>query len=206
MFWLLASFILGIVTLLYDVTSVSLEDPGSEGNSWSFGQIMPIILLAIPFITIVENLYTDEAPVHVLHTEARRDVSSSPPLLPRLEERHDEDKGLLAFNPDRDYYHVSSSMKAGTVCILIVEAFLGCLMLVSAFAQGSFAADILHRLKTAIPLTLFSLWCIILFSLRIDWVVPQKAGKRYVLKRLLLQFANVAFFTTLPTYFMFSGF
>lgn len=211
MFWLLASFLLGVAALILDVTEGSPQDPDSEAGSWSFGQTMPVILLTVPFITIVENLYSDEAPVCDFYTEAR-DVSYSPPLLPRLEEQHNEDKGLLAFNPDRDYYNVSSSMKSGTVCIVILEIVLACIILVSIVkaptamkqvAAGNMVLSVFyHRNITVFSgmaiLAFFSLWCIILFSLSIDWAVSQKAGRRYVPKQLLLvllQLVNITLFT-----------
>lgn len=207
MFWLLTSFLLGVITLISDVTIASPKDPDSEAYSWSFGQIMPVILLAIPFITIVENLYPDEAPVRDLHTEATRDISSSS-LLPWPEERHDEDNSMLVFNPDQDYYHISSSMKAGTISIFIFEVFLGCFAPVAVVLTGSFMENILHRANQTIPGAFFSLWCIILFSLGIDWVVSQKAGRGYVPKRhllVLLQFANVTLFTAFPMCLMLVG-
>lgn len=212
MFWLLASFIFSATGLLYDVSNVSAKHHHgiripSEGHSWSFGQTMPVILLAVPFVTIVENLYPDEAPVRVLQTEARRDVLSSPPLLPWLEERHNKDNNPLTFNPDRDYYHASSSMKAGTVFIFVVEAYFGSYATMTA--TGSSPFEVFMNIPTQLvvfPVILITLWCIILFSLGIDWVVvSQEAGRGYVPKWLLLillQFVNVAF-SMAPVVFFF---
>ena len=191
MFWLLSSFIFGTVGLIIDVKKRPAPDPDSEDNNWSFGQIMPVILLVLPFVTIIENLYPDEAPVRISHTEATTDVSSSPLLL-RLDARHDEDMAPLVYHPDRDYYHICSSMKAGTMFIFAVEIFMATLAPIRMILSPSdFGNPIQTMLKIAFPVLLSALWCIILLSLGIEGV---KAGRRHVLKWLLLvllQSANV---------------
>ncbi|KAF1991373.1 hypothetical protein K402DRAFT_459392 [Aulographum hederae CBS 113979] len=37
------------------ITDVSLEDHGSSEREWSFGQIIPMVLLVFPFITLIET-------------------------------------------------------------------------------------------------------------------------------------------------------
>ncbi|KAL4804639.1 hypothetical protein BDV18DRAFT_161735 [Aspergillus unguis] len=62
-YWLLASFLLGLGSLLRTL-NVLLPVPGFHHlfdgisyNRWSFGQVMPVILLTTPLITILESFY-----------------------------------------------------------------------------------------------------------------------------------------------------
>lgn len=196
MFWLLSSFLFGMVSLLTEVISESADDD----NSWSFGQIMPVLLLVVPFITIVEALYPNESPIRVSHVdEATKDASSSL-LLPWLDARHDEDHDPWDFHPGRDYYAGSSCMKAGTLLIIGVECLIACYATVLTGVSGSFVRYLRSSGAITLPVTLFSLWCIILHSLGIDWLVSQEAVSRYVPKRwllVLLQTVNFSVFAGL---------
>lgn len=199
MFWLLISFILGTVTLLHDVSNISyrgysdLHISSSQGNSWSFGQTMPVILLAVRFVTMAELLYPGRAAVHLLRaysancftrTKARKTVSSSTPCLEN--NTHDQSARYhdteiaqpqvpLTFDPDRDYYHASSSLKAGTAAIIIAEVVLGIVPSIWIMSIApSFAGLARFILETPLSLALLSLWCMILVSFGVDWIMSQR--------------------------------
>lgn len=177
---------------------------------------MPVILLAVPFVTMAELLYPGRAAVHLLRaysancftrTEARKTVSSSTPCLEN--NTHDQSARYhdteiaqpqvpLTFDPDRDYYHASSSLKAGTAAIIIAEVVLGIVPPIWIMSIApSFAGLARFILETPLSLALLSLWCMILVSFGVDWIMFQEVVRRYLPKRLLfvsLQIVNVASF------------
>jgi hypothetical protein len=55
------SFAWGAIHL---VATLSTADAGS--NDWTFGQIVPLVLLAAPFIAIIEYFYDGEASAQYL--------------------------------------------------------------------------------------------------------------------------------------------
>lgn len=62
-YWLLAGFLIGLWSSL-GALNVLYPDPdfmdlfeGASSNKWSFGQVMPIILLALPLVNILESFY-----------------------------------------------------------------------------------------------------------------------------------------------------
>jgi hypothetical protein len=66
-YWLLASFFIGLWSLLrtmnvlYPAPNFDLLFDGISDNQWSFGQVMPIVLLALPLINILESFYPSES-------------------------------------------------------------------------------------------------------------------------------------------------
>lgn len=50
-------FIWGTIHLVY---TLSLSQVGVESSDWTFGQIIQVVLLAAPALTIVEFLYEGE--------------------------------------------------------------------------------------------------------------------------------------------------
>lgn len=196
MFWLLSSFLFGMVSFLTEITSELADDD----NSWSFGQVMPVLLLVVPFITIVEALYSDESSTRISRVDEATEDAPSSPLLPWLDARHDEDHDPWDFHPGRDYYIGSSCMKAGTLLIIGVESIIACYATVLT-GLSLFPVSYLQDFAMIILLmTLFSLWCIIIHSLGIDWLVSQEAVNRYVSKRrllVLLQTVNFCVFAGL---------
>lgn len=201
MFWLLSSFLFGMVSLLTEVTSESADDD----NSWSFGQIMPVLLLVVPFITIVEALYPDESSTRFLRVDEATNDASSSPLLPWLDARRDEDHDPWDFHPGRDYYVCSSCMKAGNLLIIGVESVIACYATVLTGLSHSFVGYLQSSALIILPMTLFSLWCIILHSLGIDWLASQESETRYAPRRrllILLQTINFCVFAGLAVSFV----
>ncbi|OJJ87685.1 uncharacterized protein ASPGLDRAFT_42728 [Aspergillus glaucus CBS 516.65] len=168
-----------MVTLIHDVSNITSRGysdfhiSSSQGNSWSFGQTMPVILFAVPFVTMAELLYP----------EARKTVLSSTPCLEnnthdQSARHHDTEIAQpqvpLTFDPDRNYYHASSSLKAGTAAIIIAEVVLGIVPPIWIMSIApSFAGLARFILETPLPLALLSLWCMILVSFGIDWIMSQ---------------------------------
>ena len=62
-YWLLAGFLIGLwsslgaLNLLYPDPDFMDLFEGASSNKWSFGQVMPIILLALPLVNILESFY-----------------------------------------------------------------------------------------------------------------------------------------------------
>lgn len=105
---------------------------------------------------------------------------------------------ILLFDPDQDYYQDSTSLKASTVSILLAEVSLGIFAPVwTRYVSPYFEGFTIGALKTLLSLGFFSLWCIILVSLGIDWIMTQKEVSRLPKKvwlLLSLQFVNIAVF------------
>lgn len=55
------------MNVLYPAPNFDLFFDGISDNKWSFGQVMPIVLLALPLINILESFYPSKSnpAVHV---------------------------------------------------------------------------------------------------------------------------------------------
>ncbi|KAL4861955.1 hypothetical protein BDV12DRAFT_190735 [Aspergillus spectabilis] len=98
-YWLIAGFSAALWSFIVETGIVFPFDDIFEGikdKSWSFGQVMPVILLVLPLITILETLNTGSS-------------TSS----------------VSDFDPDKDYYQYSSCPKAATVYIFFWSIFIG---------------------------------------------------------------------------------
>lgn len=147
-----------------------------------------------------------------MNTEAKKNVQSLLPLTltPHRESNENNQSATnrdietaqtedpVLFNPDQDYYHGSTSMRASTVSIILAEIALGIFAPVwTMYVSPYFEEFTIGALETLLPLGFFSLWCIILVSFGIDWVMSQKAVIRCPQKGWLLaflQFLNISVF------------
>lgn len=66
MFWLLTVLAWGTIRLLTTWTSADLL----EGNVWGFGQVMALLLIALPFLSISERLFTSTSSSQVKSSDA----------------------------------------------------------------------------------------------------------------------------------------
>ena len=60
--WLVVALAWGTIAVLRDRNNLPYDQDEatqilSEQNSWSFGQIVPVVLLFLPFLTLVEVSY-----------------------------------------------------------------------------------------------------------------------------------------------------
>ena len=57
--WLTLALAWGTISVLRDRNNLSYDQEGflSEQNAWSFGQIVPVVLLLLPFLALVEVSY-----------------------------------------------------------------------------------------------------------------------------------------------------
>jgi hypothetical protein len=78
--------------MIHLVRTLNLSTVGVSSSDWSFGQVVPIVLLAAPAIAVVEFFYEGEVSVQstACHTEMRLEQTmrlknmSPQRLLPRL--------------------------------------------------------------------------------------------------------------------------
>lgn len=71
--WLTVALAWGTIAVLRDRNSLSYDedDPDvtqqvlSEQNAWSFGQIVPLVLLLLPFLALVEVSYGEWRAFHL---------------------------------------------------------------------------------------------------------------------------------------------
>ncbi|KAL3473409.1 hypothetical protein BJX99DRAFT_261339 [Aspergillus californicus] len=195
-YWLLISFLVGLFSFLLDgrfIFAASGANPPESGN-WSFGQIMPILLLAVPLINILESFYPVEEqrpngaigpPPSEIPAFVSTDSSIPPPL-----------------DPDQDYYCHSSAMKAGSAFTLICESSLGSWIFISPLIQVGSTITYLVSLKLSWLFLLLALWGIILVSFAIDRV-SCRGGKNARMYRRILQTASVILFTACCAVFIF---
>ncbi|KAL3434218.1 hypothetical protein BDV09DRAFT_204893 [Aspergillus tetrazonus] len=127
-YWLLASFLIGLWSLLR-ILNVSHLEPhfdtlfnGININKWSFGQVMPVILLATPLINVLESFYPDQQTGiksntcsslnHSLESSISVDIRR-PSTFPSFSSD--------TLDPDQNYYLHSTAMGVGTAYILTFE-------------------------------------------------------------------------------------
>ena len=55
--WLAVALVWGTIAVLRDRNGPDAEGALSEQNAWSFGQIVPVVLLLLPFLALVEVFY-----------------------------------------------------------------------------------------------------------------------------------------------------
>ncbi|KAI9373705.1 hypothetical protein BJX61DRAFT_501636 [Aspergillus egyptiacus] len=194
-YWLIASFLVGLFGFLRDVNILFPDGSfneffqDTEDNTWSFGQIMPIALLAVPLIHIIETLYT----VRGQKTAFALDVPSPRASMTVCSPINDPD-----LHPDEDYYFKSTALKAGSVYIFICE-----IGLCAWFVVGSSISTVLimaGAIRTSWLVFPAGLWAVILVSFRIDRISARE-GARYW--PALLQTANVVFFAGVSAVLMF---
>lgn len=198
-YWLPASFLIGLFSLLQNL-NILMEDNywdiDTIDNSWSFGQVVPVILLAVPLINIFETFHpatSTEAGVGANTPPSSPSNSttnslfliamrpSTPPIYNRPE-----------FDPDRDYYNESTAMGAATVYILIYELVILGFSLYAATGSTLYSAVLFMRVGLAFPP--IGLWATILVSLSIDRFGRGKGRKWRV---GALQIVNVACMTSI---------
>ncbi|KAL4744627.1 hypothetical protein BDW72DRAFT_208869 [Aspergillus terricola var. indicus] len=127
-YWLLASFLIGLWGLLR-ILNIFLPSytrytlfGGININQWSFGQFMPVILLATPLINIIESFYPDQQTGIKTNTCASLNHSSEsriPVGITRPSTFPSFSSDTLG--PDQNYYLHSTAMGVGTAYILIFE-------------------------------------------------------------------------------------
>ena len=66
--WLTVALVWGTIAVLGDrnkAFSYDQNGPLSEQNAWSFGQIVPVVLLLLPFLALVEVSYGESRAFHL---------------------------------------------------------------------------------------------------------------------------------------------
>ncbi|KAL2870547.1 uncharacterized protein BJX67DRAFT_241981 [Aspergillus lucknowensis] len=186
-YWLIAGFLWAVYGFLGEAGIIFPFDDAFDDikdRSWSFGQVMPVVLLALPLITILQTLHIGEG--------ARPTVQSGDPcaatspiiiIPPRP-------SALSDFDPDKNYYQFSSGLKAASVYILLWSFTIGALFLFSPVISSALQTPFFLIFALLTPPVM--LWAIILVSLPIDCVSARK-GAKWPCR--LLQILNVFFFT-----------
>ncbi|KAL4860315.1 hypothetical protein BDV12DRAFT_181777 [Aspergillus spectabilis] len=181
-YWLDISFAVGLVGLLVDITlfSVNLyskdeQIDGVTDSNWSFGQIMPVILLVVPLINIVESLYpAREQQPHSSFTSSSAQNNGSF-LIPITQTQSNSlSTGL---DPDADYYRGSTAMAAGTVYIFICEVALSAAVILWQTLYTNDAHMSASNLGYGLLILASGLWLLILVSFPIDHVARTNGSR-----------------------------
>lgn len=171
---MIGSFIWGLIRLLQ---ALPIEDRGS--NDWSFGQVIPLVLLAAPLLTIFESFFKEQ-PTNTLSTAlvqfhnafsqaAHNNAMSITPLQARD-------------HPDQNFYR--DSRWTNTLIYLMVASATG--IMGEALALTGLANTKLILLLIPTPVfpsylpfyIAFAVWEFITFSLLLEdisyakWTVP----------------------------------
>ncbi|KAL2844542.1 hypothetical protein BJY01DRAFT_248160 [Aspergillus pseudoustus] len=190
-YWLFISYLVGLLGLLVNL-NILWQDPDLEylyegviDNTWSFGQIVPILLLALPLVNVLESLYSGT-------TTTPANPTNWPP--PKA-------------CPDKNYYEESTAMGAGTLHILICGLAISGFALLHQIGWARLAMPIFD-LEYGLIAPPIGLWVVMLVSLLIDRVVWEpKIGveKRWWRKkrRVILQTVNVVVVAGISTFLMF---
>ncbi|KAL4938113.1 hypothetical protein BDV06DRAFT_226298 [Aspergillus oleicola] len=216
-YWLVWSFLIGLLSLLKYLnlilprTQYYVMFDGSSQNSWSFGQVMPVLLLAVPLTNILESLY----PVDRKQTENKEpEIQVNTPTPPSndslsmsfsynlplvdMASTTPSSSNLPKFDPDYNYYNETSVMKAANVYFFICELGIsGVIVFISLGNDAVMAARALNLGLLGPPVGLVTT---ILISLRIDHRCRGKGSSRRV---TALHTVNVVFMLLSTAAFLF---
>lgn len=211
MSFLYGLFSLFIATGVFASSIIEKVDQTNYNNRWTVGQIMPVALLAVPFINVVDMFYHGKAIIPSSYEftsngtlgKATEDTSSQPNLVMtdqdsnRAPEQTHPSETLRqgkfsSFDPDQDYYLCSTALVGCNIMIFLFELSITGIVLGVTAANDSIArflakeksswAFIAQILVTALS----ALWVYILITFLVDWAVTRNALRTYFGKRTLL--------------------
>ncbi|KAJ6012353.1 hypothetical protein N7522_002708 [Penicillium canescens] len=195
--WLFIAFIWGILRLMAALNDTPKEQdlwtmPTShQRGDWTFGQVVSLVLLAAPFINLLE--YLDQNPVTYPSTSPPRDAieligpmscTTDPSPPPSIETTLDPE------DPDGNWSNQSSTL--GMAIIYGLISMINVTMELYLFFLNSSLIEVFISLEWGIKVVLVftGVYGIVLFSLLIQSEVSEK--KQWT--RGCLQFLNLAFY------------
>ncbi|CAG8129941.1 unnamed protein product [Penicillium nalgiovense] len=182
--WLLIAFGWGVVRIVWD-----LSQEGSLVGHWTFGQVVAVVLLAAPFITMMQyfnkdTIYSPAAGLKDNFNQALYEPRTTRPLIPLSMDRELIDPE----SPDGDWDSYTDTLTTSvSYAVLSSVLWSGLVFFLSGRTTPLYG---ILTLAYVFPLAFTGIYGVVLFSLLIRAVLFQ--GNRWL--RFLLQFVNTFFF------------
>ncbi|CAI7656863.1 unnamed protein product [Penicillium crustosum] len=167
--WVLIAFLWGIWRLMLDLSPTNMMEALDFSNQvWSFGQIVPVLMLAAPLISIAETFKEHSSEETLVPRESSdRHLSSRLPLR-STEPSTSEDLE----RPDSGWASHPSCLGTATTYICASCIYVGVLVFVNS-SNGTAPLNGIRQFGLIVPMAIYCFYWVVLLSHTIELAVPQ---------------------------------